>query len=120
MDPMQNMAATLLKPAWPQVAPPRKPKAHGPGEASKTERLRAYLRDVGPATAVVLALEADLASTALVGALLKQDIQRGAVEFRASRYCWVQQFDWEVQADLKAAARLLRRHGWRVQRPKDC
>ena len=118
-DPMQNMAATLLNPGWPALRA-RTPALHEavPGSPmTKTDRLRAYLRDVGPATPVMLAQAADLNTTALVGALLKSDVRRGQVRLHAGKYFWAHDFDAAREAEIREAAALLRRAGWRVKRP---
>jgi hypothetical protein len=81
---------------------------------TKTEALRAYLREVGRATAADLAMEADLANTGLVWALLKGDIAKGAVERRANQYIWNFDFDEEKQRDISEAIHLLKSAGYSV------
>jgi predicted HD phosphohydrolase len=89
-----------------------------PVEGSTTARLRAALRDEGPLSAAALQARGGLASTALVGALLKHDIGAGRVRFRDSCYELVP--DEEQQAaggEVLQAIALLERHGYTVRKP---
>lgn len=81
---------------------------------SKTERIRRYLRECGPANSATLAMEADVPQCALVGALLKGDLQRGSVLRQGTRYAWNHQWDIQAQEEISQAKALLRRHGYNV------
>lgn len=83
---------------------------------SKTERIRRYLRDVGPANSATLAMEADVPSCALVGALLKGDIARGSVVRDGARYVWNGDWDQHATKQIRQAKALLKRHGYIVTR----
>jgi len=74
-DALARMAGTLVR-----VPPYMRPKAEvADRPTSKTERMRQYLREHGPTTSAVLAMECDVPTCALVGALLKGDLARGSV-----------------------------------------
>lgn len=83
---------------------------------SKTERMRIYLREFGPATAANLAMEADVPSSALVGALLKADLAMGRVVRDGSRYAWNSEWDEQTNNDIRKAKALLMRHGFTVRK----
>jgi len=112
-DPFSQITSALTSPRGPWLPTPQ-PE---PAQPSKTDRLREYLRTQGSATAIDLALEADLASTGLVGALLKVDLERGRVEFRAGRYTYNHEFDEAMDAEIRKAMALLKRHGYKVKKP---
>jgi hypothetical protein len=113
MNPMQSIATALTgRSPWP-FQMPAKPE---PKPTSKTDKLRHHLRAQGSANAVVLAMEADLDNTGLVSALLAGDIEKGRVFMRAGKYHWNPQHDEQLQAQLKAAANLLKRHGYKVSK----
>jgi hypothetical protein len=84
---------------------------------TKTDRLRNYLREHGEASSADLAIEADLPGSAQVGAMLKNDLAKGAVRKTARGYAWNYEFDDQVQVNLREAVALLRRHGYRVDPP---
>lgn len=116
MNPIDHMATTLTgRSPWPfdltQISTDR--------PESKTERMRAYLRQHGAANAATLADEADLATTGLVAALLKGDIARGSVFRKVHKYHWNPQFDTDHSNRLADAARLLRANGFTVSNGKD-
>lgn len=116
MNPIDHMATTLTgRSPWPfdltQISTDR--------PESKTERMRAYLRQHGAANAATLADEADLATTGLVAALLKGDITRGSVFRKGHKYHWNPQFDADHSNRLADAARLLRANGFTVSNGKD-
>lgn len=81
---------------------------------SKTERIRTYLREVGPAVSATLAIEADVPSCALVGALLKGDLARGSVVRDGARYVWNSDWDNQAAEEIRKAKALLKRHGYIV------
>lgn len=67
------------------------PQEHDPEDdarGSKTARMRRELQQNGGALAKHLAKVAGLSSSALVGGLLKHDIQQGRVQFKEGRYWW--------------------------------
>lgn len=111
MNPFDQITATLCgRPAWPfarQVASEARPE-------SKTERMRAWLREQGPANSATLADEADVPTRALVAALLKGDLARGSVFRRGELYHWNPQFDADLHQQLRDAKALLTRHGYEV------
>lgn len=116
MNPIDHMATTLTgRSPWPfdltQISTDR--------PESKTERMRAYLRQHGAANAATLADEADLATTGLVAALLKGDIARGSVFRKGHKYHWNPQFDSDHSNRLADAARLLRANGFSVSTGTD-
>lgn len=82
----------------------------------KTEQIRAFLRQHGPATAVDLANLVDLPNTGRVYALLKADIARGSVYRVGHFYHWNPQFDADLQQRLQAAVTLLRANGFSVSK----
>lgn len=86
-------------------------------EQTNTDRIRNYLRHHGSANAATLADEADVPKTALVGALLKGDIAKGRIFRCGDRYYWNTQYDEQLQAQLNAAAELLKRNGYKVIKP---
>ena len=111
--PFGHIAATLSgRPAWLFA----KPEAPSEETTSKTERMREYLRQHGPATAEELAMEADVPCNSLVGALLKGDLHRVSVYRVGNRYHWNPQYDQALQERLKKAAALLRANGYQVKK----
>lgn len=82
----------------------------------KTERMRAYLREVGSANAATLADEADVPQTALVSALLKADLIKGSVFRRGHTYHWNPLFDAQHHQRIADAVRLLRANGYQVKK----
>lgn len=85
---------------------------------SKVQTMRDALRAHGRLTARQLATMADLESTALVGGLLKNDLGHGRVKFDGAAYCWNDGFDERLQEAITDAVALLRRNGWRVEKPR--
>ena len=111
MNPFDQIATTLTGRApWPFQAIDKQDQK----PESKTERMRAYLRQHGAANAATLADEANVPSTALVGALLKTDLHRGSVFRRGHKYHWNPQFDAQHHQRLAEAASLLRANGFTV------
>ncbi len=111
--------ALLARPRWPAIpTTSNRSSAVQKADASKTQAMRAYLKERGSATSAELAIEADLDRASLVGALLKTDIKRGGVQYRAGRYHWNEEQDQELAQQLRDAAALLRKHGWRVAGPR--
>lgn len=94
--------------------PAREPRIKG---ESKAQTLRHLLQTHGRLTARQLATMADLEASALVGALLKNDVGLGRVKFDGVAYCWHDQFDEKLRASIAEAITLLRRHGYKVEKP---
>lgn len=109
-DALALMAGTLAR--VPLYMRPKAEVADRP--TSKTERMRQYLREHGPTTSAVLAMECDVPTCALVGALLKGDLARGSVSRSGDRYAWDSMWDEHLAAELRDARALLVRHGYRV------
>jgi hypothetical protein len=87
-----------------------------------TDAMRALLRRGGRYRSRELAAAAGVAS-ALVMPLLKNDLNAGRVlRVRGNDgrrlYQAAPEADLQLADDLRAAEKLLRRHGWRVQRPQ--
>lgn len=110
-----HMAQALTRPVWPFRSTAA---AAEPAATSRTESIRQLLRQGGPMRAQRIATELDLPQTALVGALLKADLARGRVRLCNGIYEWNHDHDDALARELSAAARLLRRHGYRVQEPR--
>ena len=85
---------------------------------SRTECIRAVLRQAGrPMSAAEILFDAgDLlpysANSSLVSMLLKWDIRQGRVRFEDGRYSWNSDAEAAEAAEVRAALRLLRRHGF--------
>jgi len=94
----------------------RVPRFSRPQVASRTEQIRNLLRDQGPLSATVVARELDLASSALVGALLKADMHAGRAFHRDGRYHWNHGHDEVLAREISAAVKLLTKNGYRVER----
>jgi hypothetical protein len=111
MSPFQFMAAQLSGPARPA-------QTLGIKQGTcKTDRMREVLRRQGWASSDQLKHEAGLPDASRVGALLKGDLARGSVRRVADGYQWCKQWDDQTQAELSAAAALLRRHGYTMTLP---
>lgn len=116
MNPFTNMADSLSargqqRPTFPRAAKPESAKPN------KTQALRDYLREHGPATAVVLADEVGLDRVDLVSALLAKDLIRGSIERVGNEYRINAQYEGMVRAGQEDMARTLRRAGWTVTPP---
>lgn len=85
-------------------------------EVSRTESIRALLRDSGPLTSRQIAVTLGLDRESLVGALLKADLHAGRAYFRAGRYHWDHDRNDDLQREIAGAICLLRKHGYRVER----
>lgn len=84
---------------------------------NKTQAMRDYLQNVGPATAVVLADVAGLERVDLVSALLAKDLLRGRIERVGAEYRFNHQYAATVRAGEEDMACTLRRAGWTVTPP---
>lgn len=112
-DPFQHMASVLV-PA--QAAPAGPPM---PAKGTRTQRIRDLLRQGVPMTSRDIAERLHLPSpggAALVAALLKNDLAKARVVRRGEFYAWCATPEADLQAQLAAAAALLRQHGYIVQR----
>lgn len=116
MNPFTNMADTLSARGQQRPAFPRTAKPEG-AKPNKTQALRDYLRDVGPATAVTLADEVGLERVDLVSALLAKDLIRGNIERVGNLYRINAEYEGMVRAGQEDMARTLRRAGWTVTPP---
>ena len=109
-SPIAAMVAALTKP------PPAPPQiVLTPG--TRTDQIRQLLRQ-GRFTSPAIAGYVSLARPALVGALLKADILAGRVLFCDGCYEWNHDLDDETAEEIKAAAQLLRKHGYQVSRKR--
>lgn len=107
----------LLRMAAGQRArPPMPVPVRREGGTTKVATLLGYLREAGPASTSTLCHLVELDSR-LVWGLLKAPRDRGEVIYSAERWSVVDGFDAEERANLMAAARMLRRHGWTVRAP---
>lgn len=109
MNPFQFMATALT------ARPQHFIRTHSADPAeTKTDRMRNYLREFGSASARTLADRAGLPRSALVSALLKADVENGAVYMREGYYYWDDDFDAEKQKRINEAASLLRANGYTI------
>lgn len=115
MNPFQQIAATLSAkhtPAWSSQ------DNHTPG-LSRTERIRQLLKSSSrPITAAEIAFDLedhfpDFGSH-LVWLLLKYDISKGRVIFDGSKYRWNADYDTAESVAIRAAIKLLEKHGYEV------
>ena len=112
-NPFRQICYTLMRPS---AAPAREaPAQHN---SSRTECIRTVLRQAGrPMSAAEILFDAgDLlpysANSSLVSMLLKWDIRQGRVRFEDGRYSWNSDAEAAEAAEVRAALRLLRRHGF--------
>ncbi|MBW8469839.1 MAG: hypothetical protein K0M67_16360 [Thiobacillus sp.] len=113
MNPFDHITTVLAgRSCWPT----RHLVVSEPRQMGKTERMRAYLREVGSANAATLADEADVPQTALVSALLKADLIKGSVFRRGHTYHWNPLFDAQHHQRIADAVRLLRANGYQVKK----
>lgn len=112
-NPFRQICYTLMRPS---AAPAREAPAQQ--NSSRTEAIRAVLRQAGrPMSAAEILFDAgDLlpysANSSLVSMLLKWDIRQGRVRFEDGRYSWNSDAEAAEAAEVRAALRLLRRHGF--------
>ena len=83
---------------------------------SKAGQIRALLKS-GPLSAAAICMEVDIASTSLVGSLLKHDIAMGRVEFVNGRYRWADDYEQALQQSIRKATALLKSNGYQVVNP---
>lgn len=83
---------------------------------NKTETMRGHLREHGRTNGVQLAALADVKTTSLVSALLKNDIKAGRVTCACGWFEWNEAVDEQLAGRLSEAAALLRQHGYRVEK----
>lgn len=113
LNPFRQICDTLMRPS---AAPAREAPAQQ--NSSRTECIRAVLRQAGrPMSAAEILFDAgDLlpysANSSLVSMLLKWDIRQGRVRFDDGRYSWNSDAEAAEAAEVRAALRLLRRHGF--------
>lgn len=112
-NPFRQIAKNLMRPS---AAPAREAPAQQ--NSSRTECIRAVLRQAGrPMSAAEILFDAgDLlpysANSSLVSMLLKWDIRQGRVRFEDGRYSWNSDAEAAEAAEVRAALKLLRRHGF--------
>ena len=112
-NPFRQICHTLMRPS---AVPAHKAPAQQ--NSSRTECIRAVLRQAGrPMSAAEILFDAgDLlpysANSSLVSMLLKWDIRQGRVRFEDGRYSWNSDAEAAEAAEVRAALRLLRRHGY--------
>lgn len=112
-NPFRQICYTLMRPS-------AAPASEAPAQqnSSRTECIRAVLRQAGrPMSAAEILFDAgDLlpysANSSLVSMLLKWDIRQGRVRFEDGRYSWNSDAEAAEAAEVRAALRLLRRHGF--------
>lgn len=117
MNPFTQIADTLSARAQQRPAFPRAAKAPDAKKPSKTQAMRDYLRDHGPANAFTLADEVGLERSDLVSALLAKDLISGSIERVGDLYRINTEYDAMVRAGQEDMARTLRRAGWTVTPP---
>jgi hypothetical protein len=112
-NPFRQICYTLMRPSAPAER-----QALAPQNSSRTECIREVLRQAGrPMAAAEILFDAgDLlpysANTSLVSMLLKWDIRQGRVVYEDGRYLWNSDAAAAEAAEVRAALRLLRRHGY--------
>ena len=114
--PFTAMAKALAK-RYP-AAPAPATTCSAPGQ-TLTARIRELVRQHGPLSSLSIAatLEID-GSSGLVYALLKNDLQKGQVEFSDGKFYWNHDYDAGLAKRISQAAALLKRHGYRVKAPE--
>lgn len=117
MNPFTQIADTLSARAQQRPAFPRAAKAPDAKKPNKTQAMRDYLRDHGPANAFTLADEVGLERSDLVSALLAKDLIRGSIERVGDLYRINTEYDATVRSGQEDMARTLRRAGWIVIPP---
>ncbi len=98
------------------VLPARTPVQRPGRAASKTSAIRDLLREQGPLTSQVIAVELGLDRPALVGALLKHDLAIGRIVRRGDCYALSDSWEESYHQEVADAIKLLRRQGYLVQR----
>jgi hypothetical protein len=117
MNPFTNMTDALTARGAQRGSFPRVPIKASGKKPNKTQALRDYLRDTGPATAVVLADEVGLERVDLVSALLGKDLILGRVYREGIVYHFNHQYADTVRANEEDMARRLRLAGWTATPP---
>lgn len=86
--------------------------------SSRTESIRSVLRQTGrPMFAAEILFDAAeqlpySANSSLIGMLLKWDIRQGRVRFEDGLYSWNSETEAAEAAEIRAALKLLRKHGF--------
>jgi hypothetical protein len=83
---------------------------------SKAGQIRALLRN-GPMNAAAICMEVEIASSGLVGAVLKHDLAIGRVKFFDGRYELAKDYDQKLQQSIRQARALLESNGYQVVQP---
>jgi hypothetical protein len=82
---------------------------------SYAEDIRVMLEEHGALSARTIAEKLRMPS-GRVGAIVKHDRQRGRIRFHEGRYELAPGWDEDMYEQIRQAAALLRRHGYRVER----
>jgi len=112
-NPFRQICYTLMQPSEPVAR-----EVLAPQNNSRTECIRAVLRQAGrPMSAAEILFDAgDLlpysANSSLVSMLLKWDVRQGRVVYEDGRYNWNSEAAAAEAAEIRAALRLLHRHGY--------
>lgn len=112
-SPFPHMARALTslpRTPWPSMPAPAEPGT------SRTECIRQLLRARMSMSAAAIALELDLPTASLVGALLKADMHAGRVFHRGGEYHWDYTFDEQLAREIAEAVHLLKKNGYSVER----
>lgn len=115
-SPIAQMASVLARPAFPAY------RRHTHEEArplSRSERIRELLRERGPLDSHDICENVDFdLEPKTVSALLKADLLTGRVLRRDGRYEWNAEYSAKLGRQLSEAVKLLRRHGYLVQKQR--
>ena len=114
--PFTAMAKALAR-RYP--APPVPAPECGARGQTLTASIRELIRQHGPLSSLSIAatLEID-GSRGLVYALLKNDLQKGQIEFSEGKFYWNHDHDEGLAKRIKQAAALLRKHGYSIKAPE--
>lgn len=83
---------------------------------SKAEKIRELLRRHGPMSSADICARVDIATTSLVGGVLKNDIEKGRVIFSQGRYVLNDEWEQSLAYQIGAAKQLLKRNGYHVEK----
>ena len=113
-SPFTYMASALTRAAFPAAPPVRQLRQAG---TTRTESIRQLLRETTrPLTAAEIAFDLDLPSSCTVWLLMKYDMQKGRVLLSDGSYRWNHEYDHQEAEELREAVKLLKKHGYRVEK----